>query len=187
MRTQKKESLIVLCIVIPVVIMFAFISLSAPDMVVVKPLQQTILTDQDMVLSASNGDVTVGSTTRDEIMAIFPGGTNLGRSGVYHPNDMDLLVTMTRHEDVVIQVDITDSDIATARGIKPNDSVDKVIAKYGPDYLMVYDTDNPDKVSYSYGADQYVVFNAEGNIVREISICAPVDPDLKLALAQKNK
>lgn len=184
---EKKESLLVLLIVVPVVIMFALISNSAPEIVVVDPPQQTILADDDLVLAGLNGKVEAGSTTRDELMAIYPDGENLGRSGMYHPDGMDLWLTMSRNEDVVIRMDITDADIATARGIKANDSFNKVVEKYGPNYTLAYDKDNPAKFDAYYGADQYVLFKVEDNTVKKILIGAPVDPELMLALAQKNK
>lgn len=174
---EKKESLLVLVIVIPVVIMFALISKSAPEIVVVNPPQPTILAEQDLVLVQPNGNVEVGHTTRDELMAVFPNGANLGRSGMYHPAGLDLWLTMSRKEEVVIRMDITDPQIATSRGIKANDSFDKVVEKYGPNYARAYDKEAPDKFDASYGTDQYVLFKVEDNTVKKILIGAPVSPE----------
>ncbi len=184
---EKRESLLVLLIVVPIVIMFALISSSAPEIIVVDPPQPTILAEQDLILAQPNGKVEVGNTTRDELMAVFPDGANLGRSGMYHPEGLDLWLTMSRNEDVVIRMDITDPRIATSRGIRANDSFDKVVETYGPNYTLAYDQDTPDKFDASYGGDQYVVFKVEDNTVKKILIGAPVSLEQQLASAQKDK
>ena len=184
---EKRESLIVLLIVVPVVLMFAFMSSRAPEVVVIDPPQPTILADQDLVLGLPGGKIKVGSTTRDEVMAVLPSGQDLGRSGMYHPSDMDLYVTMSRNEEVVVRLDITDPEVTTSRGIKPNDSFDQVVAEYGPNYTRAYDTAAPEKFDAYYGGEQYVLFKVEDNVVKKIMIGGPVDPAVQLALEQQKK
>lgn len=181
---EKRESLLVLLIVIPVVLMFLYISSSAPEVVVIDPPQQTELADQDLILSGPGGSVMVGRTTRDELMNIFPDGQNLGRSGMYHPDGLDLYITMSRKEEVVIRIDIADSGLTTARGISTADSFDEVTQKYGTDYTLAYDAASPQKFDACYGTDQYVLFKVEDNLVRKILIGGPVDPEVQLALDQ---
>lgn len=184
---EKRESLIVLLIVVPVVLMFAFMSSRAPEVVVIDPPQPTILADQDLVLGLPGGKIKVGSTTRDEVMAVLPSGQDLGRSGMYHPAGMDLYVTMSRNEEVVVRLDITDPEVTTSRGIKPNDSFDQVVAEYGPNYTRAYDTAAPEKFDAYYGGEQYVLFKVEDNVVKKIMIGGPVDPAVQLALEQQKK
>lgn len=173
---EKKESFVVLAIVIPVVLMFALISSSAPEVVVLDPPQLTLLAEQDLVMSIPGGDVKVGSTTRDEVMTIFPNGENLGRSGMFHAAGLDLYITMSRDEEVVIRLDIADPGIATCRGIRANDSFDQVVAEYGPNYTKAYDTAAPQKFDAYYGDEQYVLFKVEDNVVKKILIGGPVVP-----------
>lgn len=184
---EKRESLIVLLIVVPVVLMFAFMSSRAPEVVVIDPPQPTILVAQDLVLGMPGGNVKVGSTTRDAVMTVFPSGQNLGRSGMYHPAELDLYVTMSRNEEVVVRLDIADPKVTTSRGIRPNDSFDQVVAKYGPNYTRAYDTAAPQKFDAYYGGEQYVLFKVENNVVKKILIGGPVDPEVKVALEQQKK
>lgn len=184
---EKRESLLVLFIVVVAVSILAFISSHAPEVVVIDPPQPTVLAAQDMVLAGPGGNVKVGSTTREELMTFFPEGQNLGRSGMYHPAGRDLYLTMTRNEEVVVRIDITDSGVTTARGIRTGDSFDQVVAQYGPNYTLAYDAAAPEKFDAYYGGDQYVLFKVEDNLVSKILIGGPVDPEVQLALAQAKK
>lgn len=184
---EKKESLTVLLIVIPVLLVFALVSSTAPEVVVIDPPQPTILEAQDMVVAGPDGSVQVGSTTRHELMTIYPDGHNLGRSGIYHPTGLDLYLTMSRVEEVLVRIDIADNGLTTSRGIKPTDSFDQVLAEYGTNYTLAYDSETPQKFDAYYGGDQYVLFKVEDNIVKKILIGGPVDPDVALALAQQQK
>ena len=184
---EKRESLLVLLIVIPVVLMFAFMSSRAPEVVVIDPPQPMILADQDLVLAMPGGSIKVGSTTRDEVMTVFPSGRDLGRSGMYHPAGLDLYVTMSRNEEVVIRLDIGDPEVTTSRGIRPTDSFDQVVAMYGPNYTRAYDTADPQKFDAYYGSEQYVLFKVEDNVVKKIMIGGPVDREVQVALEQQKQ
>ncbi len=184
---EKRESLIVLFIVVASVLVFAYISSSAPHTLYEYPPQQTVLTARDMMLTSPGGSIIVGSTTYDEVKAIYPEGKDLGRSTMYHPDGMDLWLTTTRDEDVLIRICTTDPDIPTTRGIKTGDSFDKVVASYGPNYSRAFTDQEPDKFDASYGAEQYILFRVEDNIVQKIMIGGPVDPEVQVALQQQKK
>jgi len=96
-------------------------------------------------------------------------------------------VTMSRNEEVVVRLDITDPEVTTSRGIKPNDSFDQVVAEYGPNYTRAYDTAAPEKFDAYYGGEQYVLFKVEDNVVKKIMIGGPVDPAVQLALQQQKQ
>lgn len=182
---DKRESLVVLFIVVASVLVFAFISRSAPHTQYIYPPQQTVLTAQDMMLTGPGGSITVGSTTYDEIKAVYPEGKDLGRSTIYHPAGLGLWLTTTRAEDVLIRICTTDPDIPTARGIKAGDSFEQVVASYGPNYSRAYTDKDPNKFDASYGSEQYILFRVEDNTVQQIMIGGPVDPDVQLALKQQ--
>ena len=171
---DKKESLFVLFIFVAVILMFALLSSRSMDVVTEPPAQQTILGDNDMVVPASLGDIMVGKTTRDEVMKIFPEGKNLGRSGLYRPNNLDCLVTFSRDEDVVIRMDIGPCDLATSRGIKVDDSFDKVVEIYGSNYTRAYDKETPQIFDAYYGSDQYILFKVEDNTIKKIFVGSPI-------------
>lgn len=184
---EKRESLTVLLIVIPVVLMFLYMSSKSPEIVVIDPPQQTVLAEQDLVLAGPGGEVKVGRTTREELMNVFPDGQNLGRSGMFHPAGQDLYITMSRKEEVVIRIDIADPNVVTSRGISTADNFDEVVEKYGSNYTLAYDAATPQKFDACYGTDQYILFKVEDDLVKKILIGGPVDPDLQVAMDQEKK
>jgi hypothetical protein len=171
---DRKESLFVLFVFVAVILMFSLLSSRSPYVVTEAPDQQTILGDNDMVVPSFSGDIIVGKSTRDEVMKIFPEGKNLGRSGLYRPNNLDCLVTFSRNENVVVRMDIGPSDLATSRGIRANDSFDKVVEKYGSNYTKTYYKEKPQIFDAYYGSDQYILFKIENNIVKKILVGSPI-------------
>lgn len=172
--TDKKESMLVIFIFITAVLICIMISSHHANIITDYPDQPTVLSENDMQVSAPSGILTVGKSTRDQVMNIYPDGNNLGRSGIYRPNELDCLLTFSRNEDVLIRIDIGLCDLSTSRGIKVNDSFDKVIEKYGKGYIKAYDKDKPQIFDAYYGSDQYILFKVEDNIVKMIYIGSPV-------------
>ncbi len=170
-HSDKKESLMVILIVVTVVLGWAWYSTIHTDVIVEKPAQPLILNEADYQISDSAGMVVVGKTTRAQALQIYPEGSDLGRSGVYRPKDKDFLLTFTRKEEVLNKIDIGVSDLATARGIKVNDSVNKVLEQYGRNYTKAYVKYQPHIYDAMYGSDQqYVLFKVENNLVKKIVI-----------------
>ena len=169
--SDKKESLVVVFIVLTVVLSFVWYSNVDTNILVEKPEQQTILADSDFQVPGPAGTLIVGKSTREEALKIYPEGSNLGKSGVYRPKDQDFLLTFTRKEDILNKIDIGVCDLSTAREVKVNDSFDKVIEKYRSNYTRAYEKDKPQIFDAMYGSNQqYVLFKVEDNLVKKIVI-----------------
>ncbi len=169
--SDKKESLIVVFIVLAVIVGWVWYSNIHTNIIVEKPGQPTLLTDIDFKVPGPAGILVVGKSTREEALQIYPEGTNLGRSGVYRPKDQDFILTFTRKEDILNKIDIGVSDLSTTRGVKVNDSFDKVIEKYSSNYTRAYEKDKSNIFDALYGSDkQYVLFKVEDNVVKKIVI-----------------
>ena len=171
---DKKEYIVVVIIFVAAVLMFTMFSRNHADIIRETPNQAAILTDNDMTVASPAGKLVVGKSTREEAMKIYPDGNDLGRSGVYRPKDLDCLLTFSRAEEVLIRMDIGVSDIATSRGVKANDSFDKVVELYGDGYTKAYDKNKPQVFDAYYGADQYILFKIENNLVKKIYVGSPV-------------
>lgn len=171
---DKKEYTVVAIIFLAAVLIFSLVSRNHADIIRETPNQPAILADNDMVVVSPSGNIVVGKSTRDEVMMVYPEGNNLGRSGVYRPKDLDCLLSFSKHEDVLIRVDIGFCDLSTSRGIKANDSFNKVVELYGNGYTKAYDKDKPHIFDAYYGSDQYILFKIEDNLVKQIYIGSQV-------------
>jgi len=171
---DKKEYMVVGIIFIAAVIIFSFISRNHEDIIRETPDQSAVLTDNDMIVTGSLGKLMVGKSTREDAMKVFPEGENLGKSGLYRPKDLDCLLSFSKQEDVLIRVDIGICDLATSRGIKANDSFDRVVELYGNGYTKAYNKNTPQNFDAYYGSDKYVLFKIEDNLVKKIFIGSPV-------------
>lgn len=170
-RSDKKESLIVLFIFLTVVLGWAWYSNVHSEIIVEKTDQPIAFTENDFSISAPSGIISVGKTTREEALKIYPEGDNLGRSGVYRPKGKDFLMTFSRNEEVLNKMDIVVSDLSTFRGIKVNDSFDKVVEKYGLNYSKAYEKNTPHIYDAMYGNNQqYILFKVQDNSVKKIVI-----------------
>jgi hypothetical protein len=169
--SDKKETLLVALIVLPILLGWAWYSSIHTNIIVEKPEQQTVLIESDFQVLGPAGILIVGKSTREQALNIYPGGSNLGRSGVYRPKDQDFLLTFTRKEDILNKMDIGICDLSTAREIKVNDSFSKVTEKYSPNYTRAYEKDKPQILDAMYGSDkQYILFKVEDNLVKKIVI-----------------
>jgi hypothetical protein len=171
---DKKEYMVVVIIFIAAVLMFSLISRNHADIITETPNQSAILNDNDMTVANATGNLIVGRSTRDEVMQVYPDGDNLGRSGLYRPKNMDCLLSFSKKEEVLIRVDIGFCDLSTSRGIKANDSFDKVVDQYGDGYTKSYDKKTPQIFDAYYGSDQYILFKIENNLVKKIYIGSTV-------------
>jgi hypothetical protein len=174
-KTEKKELMVVALIFISVLLGFVLFSNSHAEIIREIPAVPTNLDDSDFILATSSTSLVVGESTRDEAMLVFPGGSDLGRSGVYRIKDGDCLLTFTKYENVLVRVDIGLSDLATTRGIKVNDSFDKVIEKYGNGFAKAFDKQTPNVFDAYYGSDRYLLFKVADNFVTKIYIGSPIN------------
>jgi len=171
---DRNERLLVLCIFLLVIGGWAIATNKNTEVIRETPAQPTILSDSDFRVSGPYGILVVGQTTREEAYKLYPQGNGLGRSGVYRPQGQDILLTFTRKENILNRIDIGVSELSTARGLKANDSFDKVIEKYGSDYTRAYVKNKPQVFDAYYGSEQYILFKVENNVVRKIIIGHPL-------------
>jgi len=171
---DKKESWVVVFILIVALLISIILSSNHADIIREIPDQVAILTDNDMMVPTPSGKILIGKSSRDDVMKIYPDGNDLGKSGVYHPSNLDCLFTFSRQENVLIRMDIGVSDLSTSRGIKVNDSFEKVVGKYGNGYTKAYDKNKPQIFDAYYGSDQYILFKIEDNLVKKIYIGSPI-------------
>jgi len=171
---EKKETVLVVLIFISAILLCLWYSSRHTDIIRINPDQQTILADNDFIISSPTGSLIVGKSTRDEVKKIYPEGKDLGKSGVYRPSNQDLLLSFSRKENILIKMDIGNCDLSTSRGIKVNDSFDKVVEKYGPNYTRAYDKDKPQIFDAFYGSDKYILFKVDNNVVTKIIIGSPI-------------
>ncbi|PKM76436.1 MAG: hypothetical protein CVU90_12225 [Firmicutes bacterium HGW-Firmicutes-15] len=172
---DKKETLLVVFIVLTVVSCFLWFSNSDSNVIRENPPQQTILADSDFLLTSPHGTITVGKSTRDEVLKLYPEGKDLGKSGIYRPMDQDILLTFTGKTNILVKVDIGVGDLSSSRSIKVNDSFDKVLDKFGSNYTRAYTEGKPEIFDAYYGSDKYVLFKVENGTVKKIIIGNPED------------
>lgn len=173
-NAHKKEAWIVALIVLAAVVFFSYISSTHAEVVLEKPPETAALTTNDFTISTPAGSLVVGQSSRSEAMQVYPQGQNLGRSGVYRPKNLDCLLTFTKHEDILVRMDLGPGSSATAREIKAGDTFDQVVAKYGTNFTKAYDKMTPNIFDAYYGADRYILFKIEDNIVQKIFIGSPI-------------
>ncbi len=171
---DKKETLLVVVIFITVMSAFLWYSNSYTNVIRETPQQQAVLADSDFVLNSPYGTITVGKSTRDEVLKVYPEGNNLGRSGIYRPKDQDILLSFTRKTDILVRVDIGVGNLSGARGIKVNDSFDTVVEKFGVNYTRAYAEGNREIFDAYYGSDKYVLFKVKDKVVEKIIIGYPL-------------
>lgn len=170
---HKKESWLVACLVVASVMLFAWISFGQAQVIRENPPAATILSPGDFVITTRGGSLTVGQTNRAQAMQVFPVGNILGTSGLYRPHDSGCLLTFSEPEQILIRMDLNPGYLATSRGIKANDSFDKVVAAYGSNYTKAYEEPTPNIFDAYYGSDRYILFKVKDNVVEQIFIGSP--------------
>jgi len=173
-NAHKKEAWIVALVVLAAVILFSYISSTHAEVILEKPPETAALSADDFTFSTPAGTLTVGQSSRSEAMLVYPQGENLGRSGVYRPKDLDCLLTFTKHEDILVRMDLGPGSSATAREIRVGDTFDQVVDKYGSNFTKAYDKVTPNIFDAYYGADRYILFKIKDNIVHKIYIGSPI-------------
>ena len=173
-NTHKKEAWIVAFIFVAAVVLFAYISSTHAEVIMEKPPATAVLLPSDFVVDTPSGTLNIGKTNRAEAMQVYPLGSNLGRSGLYRPQDLDCLLTFTKHEDILVRIDLGPGSPNTYRGIKALDSFDEVVAVYGTNFTKAYDKETPNIFDAYYGSDQYILFKVENNVVQKIYIGSPI-------------
>lgn len=144
----KITLLITLFTVIGLVVLF-----TQPALLVHYPENDTILTAEDFIVRSDTGEVTVGLSSWDQVIEVFPEGENLGKSTVYRPLSDNCLLQFTKNENILDKMHIYGDYLTTSRGIKIGDSFADVEARYGSDYTKMTQADRPGYFEAIYGCD----------------------------------
>ncbi len=133
----KKEYVYVSLIIILVIAITGFIASQSPEIDTVYPEQRLQLQPQDLAINTGNGQLIVGSTTWEEASTIFPQGEHLGRSTIYHPENVPIYLTFAEDEDILIAVHIFGEGLSTGRNISLSESPRQVVEQYGPNFVRI--------------------------------------------------
>jgi len=170
LHVQKKEYRLVILLVIVISIIAFFIARARPEIKIVYPEQDTILSQEDFSVNINGHVLQVGSESREKVIELLPEGKMLGRSTVYQLDNPYCLLTFTRDEEILIKVHIEDSEVSTHRGNKVGDSFPEIQEKYGEYFTCVSKTGQDEDFDAIYGTDNEnsISFQVRGNRVSRI-------------------
>lgn len=132
------------------------------------------LAPTDFALGNSTQSLSIGKSTGEEVMLVYPQGKTLGMSSVYRPTGQKNVFTFTKKSDILTKVDIMGPGLLTSRGIAVNDRFEKVVKAYGPGYVRSYAKNTPATFDAIYGLKQYIVFHVKNGIIEKIVIEYPL-------------
>lgn len=143
-----------------------------PALVVDYPENDTVLTAEDFIVRNDTGEITVGLSSWDQVIGVFPGGEILGKSTVYRPLSDNCLLQFTKEENILDKMHIYGDCLTTNRGIKIGDPFSYVEDCYGPDYVKLTREDRPEYFEALYGCDNKndIVFQVQDDKVVKIII-----------------
>ncbi|HHW61942.1 MAG TPA: hypothetical protein GX404_08570 [Syntrophomonadaceae bacterium] len=173
MRPYREYAFVILIVVLIFGLSLYLTNKNKIEVVTDIPQKQNALPVKDFVVNIETLAVHPGQDY-DEIIKMFPSGHTLGMSTVYCADDMELLFTFSKKENILIKVDIMEPNIHTARGIGVGDSEDKLLATYGQGYTLVYDKKRPHEQEFIYGMDHYIVFKLKDKRIDKIVLDCPL-------------
>lgn len=164
----RKEYVMVIFLVIIAAIIGLAVRFSQPGIEIVYPEQDTELAVQDFVIKTENGEITIGVSSWEEVVSLFPAGEMLGLSTIYRPAAGDCLFTFTEDENILNKMHIDTDHYITNRGIKVGDSFSAIEKQYGMNYARVISKEKPDYFEAVYGTENNIVFQIQNNHVEKI-------------------
>ena len=167
-RGKKKEYALIIFIVILIAGAAYYISKDHAQLQTVVSKNQVLLDEQDFLVKIDRNNLSIGTSTQDEVLKILPQGKTLGMSTIYKLESPDCLLTFNKDGKILQKLHIYSQDIPTKRGIKVGDSFALVIEKYGPNYSSVGYPGKPKDFDAVYGADNNIVFQVRNDKVKAI-------------------
>ncbi len=166
----KNDNTKIILIVLIVSVIGLAVRFTQPPLCIDYPEQDTILAMEDFTVRNGNGEVTVGFSSWDEAITVFPGGESLGLSTIYRPESDNCLLQFTEEENILDKMHIYGDQLTTNRGIKIGDSFDTAEACYGPDYARVTRADRQGyfEAVYGCGNNKDIVFQVQDQKVVKI-------------------
>lgn len=165
---KKKEYALIIFFVVLIAGAAYYISQDHVKLQTVVSKNQVVLKEQDFLVKIGQNDLSIGTSTRDEVLKIFPRGKTLGMSTIYKPENSDCLLTFNRDEEILQKLHILNQDIPTNRGIKVGDPFALVTEKYGPNYSSVGRPGKPKDFDAVYGTGNNIVFQIRNDKVEAI-------------------
>lgn len=169
LTSHKKEYLIILLIVVIAFAVGLYSSLHDKPEYVKQSAQAMVLPPEDFIVQTDGGTVTAGRSTFQEVTALFPQGSMLGRSTIYRPTGQPFFFEFSKKENILTVVQIEGKSLATARGINVGDSLEKVIAAYGDNYSST-NLNGVGLVDMSYGQIDKIIFKISDQAVSKIVV-----------------
>lgn len=167
-RGKKKEYALIIFFVVLIAGAAYYISQDRAQLQTVVSKNQVVLEEQDFLVTIGKNSLSIGTSTRAEVLKIFPRGKTLGMTTIYKPENSDCLLTFNKDEEVLQKIHINSQDIPTYRGIKVGDSFVLVTKKYGPDYSSVGHPGKPKDFDAVYGVGNNIVFQIRNDKVKAI-------------------
>lgn len=168
---DKKDNVYVIIIVFIVFAFGFYISSRHPRVEIICPERDALLAEDDYKVNTSNGILTLGRSTWDEAVRIFPEGKSLGKSTVFRPGHTNCLLTFSEDENILIKLHIDDPELPSPRGATVGDDYKLVEAQYGKDYALIKNTDGSSfDMVYGKNRENSVIFKIHHNKVNRIII-----------------
>lgn len=167
-RGKKKEYALIIFFVVLIAGAAYYISQDHVRLQTVIAKNQVMLDEQDFLIKIGQHNLSIGTSTRAEVLKIFPQGKTLGMSTIYKPENSDCLLTFNRDEEILQKLHIFSQDIPTNRGVKVGDSFNLVTEKYGPNYSSVGYPGKPKDYDAVYGTGNNIIFQVRDDKVNAI-------------------
>lgn len=168
----KRERIILLFVVTVVFGLAVYIWSQAPRIEIDYSEAPAALIPEDYSVQSDNGVIIVGESSYDQVMQIYPDGQTLGMSTIYQPDSLNMNLTFSKDENLLIYAHIEGSHIFTARGIQVGDTPEAVLESYGPNYTLIQNTNQTDDFDLVYGAEDKhnLIFQIRDNTLAKIVI-----------------
>lgn len=167
-KGKKKEYALIIFLVVLIAGTAYYISQDQVRLQTVIAKNQVVLDEQDFLVKFGQNNLSIGTSTRNEVLKVFPRGKTLGMTTIYKPENSDCLLTFNKDEEILQKIHINNQDIPTYRGVKVGDPFTLVTEKYGPDYSSVGYTNKPKDFDAVYGTGNNIVFQIRNGKVEAI-------------------
>ncbi len=169
----KKEYLYLGLIVFLVIALAVVIVSRSPRIDTVYPEERLELQKEDFVVNIDNAPLTVGFSSWDEAMNLFPDSERLGGSTIYRPENLPIYLTFSEDENILVAVHISGDQATTSRGIAVGDSPGKAVEQYGKNYVRfsIKDSGNNDyDMLYGKSDGNTVIFQVRNDSIAKIVV-----------------
>lgn len=168
----KRQRILLLLVVAAVFGLAVYIWSQAPRVEIEYSDLPATLTPEDYSIQSDNGVIIVGESSFDQVMQIYPDGKTLGMSTIYQPSSLNMNLTFSKDDNLLIYAHIEGSHIFTRRGIQVGDTPEAVLETYGQHYTRIRNANQPEDFDLVYGSEDKhnLVFQIRDRQVAKIVI-----------------